>query len=99
MPRYKLAIFDLDGTILNTIEDLKDSANYALKQHGYQQRSLEEIRSFVGNGIRRLIERCLPENVGEETAESMYSCFSLYYKEHCMTLGLIGLVDIEMNIY
>ena len=53
-------IFDLDGTLLNTLEDLKDSTNYALKKFGYPERTLDEVRRFVGNGVRKLIERAIP---------------------------------------
>ena len=49
---YKLAIFDMDGTILNTLEDLKNSTNYALRAHQLPERSMDEVKSFVGNGIR-----------------------------------------------
>ena len=52
--RYRAAIFDMDGTILNTLEDLVDSTNHILREYGMPARSLEEIRRFVGNGIRRL---------------------------------------------
>ena len=58
-------IFDLDGTLLNTLEDLKDSTNYALNKFGYPQRTLEEVRKFVGNGVRKLIERAIPEGSGD----------------------------------
>ena len=64
----KTVIFDLDGTLLNTLEDLKDAANFALSEFGYPKRSLEEIRCFVGNGVRKLIERAVPkycENIDE----------------------------------
>ena len=57
----KLVIFDLDGTLLNTIDDLAVSANYALRQHGYPEHELPAYRYFVGNGITKLIERALPE--------------------------------------
>jgi len=60
--QYKLIIFDMDGTILDTLEDLTDSLNFALKKSGMQERSLSEIREFVGNGIRKLIERAVPAN-------------------------------------
>ena len=50
--RYKLAVFDMDGTILNTLEDLADSTNYALKANGLPERTIDEVRRFVGNGIR-----------------------------------------------
>ena len=55
--KYNTIIFDLDGTLLNTLEDLKDSLNYALTSHGYETRSLEEVRSFVGDGVEKLVER------------------------------------------
>ena len=58
----KTVIFDLDGTLLNTLEDLKDAANFALSEFGYPKRSLEEIRCFVGNGVRKLIERAVPKD-------------------------------------
>jgi phosphoglycolate phosphatase len=57
---YDTVIFDLDGTLLDTLEDLKDSCNYALAQVGAPARTLEEVRQFVGNGIGRLIELALP---------------------------------------
>ena len=57
--RYKAAIFDMDGTILNTLEDLTDSTNYALAHHGFPERTIDEVRRFVGNGIRKLIERAV----------------------------------------
>ena len=58
---YRLAIFDLDGTILDTLEDLKESTNAALAANGYPARTLEEVRCFVGNGIGKLIERAVPK--------------------------------------
>lgn len=82
--KYEAIIFDLDGTILDTIEDLRDSVNHALFEHGFPQRSLEEVRSFVGNGIRKLIERALPAGLDDKTVDSVFNCFNLYYKEHCM---------------
>ena len=55
-------IFDLDGTLLNTLEDLRNSTNFALSEFGFPKRSLEEVRSFVGNGVRKLIERAVPQS-------------------------------------
>ena len=80
---YQLVIFDLDGTILNTIEDLEDATNYALEQHGYPRRSLEEVRRFVGNGIRKLIERAVPAGIPEEEIDGVHRTFSAYYQLHC----------------
>ena len=81
--RYKLAIFDLDGTILDTLEDLADAVNYALKEYGYPQRTLEEVRRFVGNGIRKLIERAVPAGLTEEDISKVHQTFSAFYQEHC----------------
>ncbi len=75
-------IFDLDGTLLNTLEDLKDSVNYALKKQNFELRTLPEIRSFVGNGIRLLMERSVPENTDAETFEICFKDFCDYYKIH-----------------
>ena len=57
----KTVIFDLDGTLLNTLDDLADSTNYALSRFGYPTRTIEEVRQFVGNGVAKLIERAIPE--------------------------------------
>ncbi len=80
---YKLAIFDLDGTILDTLEDLADATNYALKKHGYPGRTIEEVRRFVGNGIRKLIERAVPAGLGKEEIDRVHETFSDYYQQHC----------------
>ena len=58
--KYNTFIFDLDGTLLDTLSDLAASVNYALRQHGMPERTLEEIRRFVGNGVRLLMERAVP---------------------------------------
>lgn len=81
--KYQLAIFDLDGTLLNTLEDLADSVNYIMKQFGYPERTLTEVRSFVGNGIRKLIERSAPEDATSEEIDRMFEEFKVYYGEHC----------------
>lgn len=80
---YKTIIFDLDGTLLNTLDDLKDSTNYALEKYGYAERSFDEIRSFVGNGIRKLIERALPADVSEDEFTNVYESFKAHYRIHC----------------
>lgn len=81
--KYKLAIFDLDGTILDTIEDLTDSVNFSLQECSYPIRTITEIRSFVGNGIRKLIERSLPPGIPESEIDRVHGIFAPYYKEHC----------------
>lgn len=80
---YQLAIFDLDGTVLNTLDDLADSMNYALSAFGFPERTVDEIRRFVGNGIRKLVERALPDGCDEETVGRVFECFKAYYKDHC----------------
>lgn len=79
--KYRAILFDLDGTLLNTLEDLRDALNYALAGHGYPTRTLEEVRRFVGNGMAKLIERSVP--VGAETAPVLET-FLPYYQAHSM---------------
>lgn len=81
--RYKLAVFDLDGTILNTLDDLAVSLNYALKSSGFPERSIDEVRNFVGNGIRKLIERGVPPGTDVSAADRVHRDFTMHYKEHC----------------
>ena len=78
--RYKLAVFDMDGTILNTLEDLADSTNYALKANGLPERTIDEVRRFVGNGIRLLIERAVPADSEPELVDEVFETFKKYYK-------------------
>ncbi|MDD3403765.1 MAG: HAD-IA family hydrolase [Hespellia sp.] len=81
--RYKAVIFDLDGTILDTLEDLTDATNAALKQNHYPERSIDEVRSFVGNGIRLLIERAVPIGLTASEVDRVFEDFKTYYGEHC----------------
>lgn len=76
-------IFDLDGTLLNTLEDLTDSVNHAMRQFHLQEHTIEEIRTFVGNGAAKLIERAIP--LGRENAsyEEILDAFRQHYQEHC----------------
>lgn len=80
----KIVIFDLDGTLLNTLSDLHDSTNYALRSVGLPERSIDEVRRFVGNGIRKLIERAVPSDCAPETLECCFECFKTHYSAHCM---------------
>ena len=75
-------IFDLDGTLLNTLEDLHACFNYAIELCGYPKRSLSEIRNFVGNGIKKAIERALPKGTSEEEIDKVIIIFKKYYQEH-----------------
>lgn len=76
-------IFDLDGTLLDTLEDLCDSVNAALQKNALPPRPLAQVRQFVGNGIHTLIERAVPEGTREELIEKVFQDFRLYYMEHC----------------
>lgn len=78
--RFDTAIFDLDGTILDTLSDLSDSVNYALKKNGLPARTEDEVRSFVGNGIRLLIERAVPENTHQSVVDNCFNDFKSHYK-------------------
>ena len=66
MKKYQAVIFDLDGTLLNTLEDLADSTNYALRQMNYPERTIDEVRRFVGNGVEKLMERAVPTGTSED---------------------------------
>ncbi len=78
---YKAIIFDLDGTLLNTLEDLNAACNYALKKYGYEEISLTETKNFIGNGIAKLIERSLKGKL--EKFPEVFIEFKKYYKENC----------------
>lgn len=78
----KLAIFDLDGTLLNTIDDLGNACNYALKQMGYQDHPLTAYKYMVGNGVRKLMERAQPD-ADAQTIDALLTHFREYYDEHC----------------
>ena len=80
--KYKYIIFDLDGTLLNTLEDLRDSVNYSLTEHGYPTRSLEEIRNFVGNGVAVLMHKSVPTGTDEEIEKDCLAVFKAHYKEN-----------------
>ncbi|CRZ34422.1 phosphoglycolate phosphatase [Herbinix hemicellulosilytica] len=80
--KYDTIIFDLDGTLLNTLDDLKDSLNFALAKHGYEEKTLEEVRRFVGNGVQKLVERSLPANTSTEDMQKCLATFKEHYKDN-----------------
>ncbi len=83
MKSYEVIIFDLDGTLLDTLEDLACSANFALAEMGYPKRSLAQIRSFVGNGVAKLIERAVPDGTPPEKVLQTLDIFKKHYALHC----------------
>lgn len=72
-------IFDLDGTLLDTLWDLTDATNYALKECGYPERSYDEIRRFVGNGVEMLIRRAVPQDTSEDRIQEVLAIFKIFY--------------------
>jgi len=85
METYRYAIFDCDGTILNTLDDLRDSMNHVLEAHGFPTHSLDDIRKFVGNGIRKLCERAVPasESSNDKLIDEIFAEMTAYYNAHC----------------
>lgn len=82
MNMYKAVIFDLDGTLLDTLKDLQLSVNYALNLHSMPERSLDEVRRFVGNGIAKLIERSVTNATSKEECAAVLEDFKAYYAVH-----------------
>lgn len=78
----KTIIFDLDGTLLNTLEDLMISTNYALLEFGFPTHSLEDIRKFVGNGVKKLIERAVPIDCSQDVTEKCLDVFKEHYSKN-----------------
>ena len=94
-------IFDLDGTLLNTLDNLHACFNHAIKSFGYQERTLTEIKNFVGNGIKKAIARALPENIEDEMLDKIVDYFRFYYEEHLheLTQPYEGILELlrELN--
>lgn len=84
MKKISTVVFDLDGTLLDSLQDLADSTNHVLAQFGYPVHTLDDIRRFVGNGVRVLMERAVPDNLTPSEFETVFSEFKAYYVDHCM---------------
>lgn len=80
---YETVLFDMDGTLLDTLEDLRDSTNYMLRTLGLPERSLEQMRTFVGNGAEMQMRRALGEHADEETVQRALAIYKPYYEAHC----------------
>ena len=78
----KIAVFDLDGTLLDTLDDLTASVNFSLAGSGFPVKTREEVRKAVGHGIRNLIDRSVPEGTDPETAAKVFGDFKAHYSEH-----------------
>ncbi|MGN0181868.1 MAG: HAD family hydrolase [Candidatus Ornithomonoglobus sp.] len=80
--KYSTIIFDLDGTLLNTLDDLAASVNYAMRECGFPEKTIDEVRRFVGNGVRVLIRRAAPESITDEQYWDAYNHFEKHYAAH-----------------
>lgn len=79
---YSTYIFDLDGTLLSTLGDLAASCNYALRTNGMPERTIDEVRQFVGNGVKKLMERAVPDGLQNPAFDKAYTDFRHHYMEH-----------------
>ena len=98
-----LLVFDLDGTLLDTLDDLTASVNQALAAHGLPLRSREEVRGFVGNGVVMLVKRALPPGADEELRQAVFSAFTEHYRVHCADRtrpypGVTGLLEAARRL-
>ena len=84
MMAYNTFVFDLDGTLLDTLGDLAAAVNYALREHGMPEHSLDDVRRFVGNGVRRLMERAIPKGADNPLFEETFATFRTYYMAHSL---------------
>lgn len=84
MITYHTYIFDLDGTLLDTLGDLAASVNYALRHHGMPEHSIDDVRRFVGNGVRKLMERAVPDGTDNPLFDEAFATFRQYYMAHSL---------------
>ena len=93
---YNTYIFDLDGTLLDTLTDLAASCNYALRAHGMPEHSIDDVRRFVGNGVRKLMERAIPDGEANPDFEATFATFREHYMQHSLdtTKPYPGIEDV-----
>ncbi|MGN0448209.1 MAG: HAD family hydrolase [Acutalibacteraceae bacterium] len=93
-------MFDLDGTLLNTLTDLYNAVNFALREFSFPERTVDEVKSFIGNGVKKLMERSTPEFTDEKTDEKCLDVFRQYYLEHMAdnTAPFDGVTDLLKNL-
>lgn len=80
---FECVVFDLDGTLLNTLDDLADAGNYALRRMGFPEHDTDKYRYFVGNGIPKLISRIVPKGCDDDAINGVHDFFTDYYEKHC----------------
>ena len=81
---FSTYIFDLDGTLLDTLGDLAAAVNYAMRTHGMPEHSIDDVRRFVGNGVRKLMERAIPDGETNPQFEATFATFRQYYMQHSL---------------
>ena len=91
----KAIVFDLDGTLLDTLADLAASTNYALRSCGMSEHSIDDVRRFVGNGVRMLMTRAVPDGESNPRFDEAFSVFRQHYMQHCLdtTCPYPGIMD------
>ena len=99
MQKKDTVVFDLDGTLLDTLDDLMNSVNYALESNGYPARTRDEVRRFVGNGILLLMQRALPSGQENPGFDKVFAGFKEHYGIHCNDLtkpyeGIMELLEL-----
>lgn len=98
---YDTYIFDLDGTLLDSLTDLAISCNYALRMNNMPERSLDEVRHFVGNGVKKLMERAIPDGLQNPAFEKTYNDFRQHYLVHNLdnTKPYPGIVSLLQRLH
>lgn len=93
-------IFDLDGTLLDTLQDLAAAVNFALRKNGMEEHSIDDIRRFVGNGVRKLIERAVPDGSKNPRIDEVFADFRSYYMQHSLdaTKPYDGITEILQEL-
>jgi phosphoglycolate phosphatase len=101
MKKYKLVIFDMDGTILYTLEDIVNGLNYALKKNNLPEKEMDAVRKYIGNGIHYEVENSVPAGTSAEEIERVFDDFNQYYAIHCgdHTRPYEGIVDLLRKLH
>lgn len=97
---YNTVIFDLDGTLLNTIDDLATAVNFVQNKYGWALHTVDEVRSHVGDGIRKLVERSIPDGKDNPQFEDVLNDYKEYYKGHCQinTCAYPGIMELLKSL-